>query len=67
MFTQILESLAAVGAKPKTIVMDAAYLKAQTPALSLEVEKGALGRLIERTKGGINTKLHAAADAPDCP
>ncbi len=32
-------------------------------ALSLAVKKGGLGRLIGRTKGGMNTKLHAIADA----
>ncbi len=30
-------------------------------------EKGGRGRLIGRTKGGMNTKLHAVADAPGRP
>jgi len=44
------------------------YLKAHRTALSLRVKKrGGLGRLIGRTKGGMNTKLHAISDANGRP
>jgi hypothetical protein len=43
-------------------MIDATYLKAHRTASSLGV-KGGLGRLIGRTKGGMNTKLHAVTEA----
>ena len=66
-FTRIMEGLAAVGAEPKTVMIGATYLKAHRTASSLRVKKGDLGRLIGRTKGGMNTKLHAVADANGRP
>ena len=45
----------------------ATYLKAQRTASSLRVKKGDLGRLIGRTKDGMNTKRHAVADANGRP
>ncbi len=47
-------------------MIDATYLTAHRTAKSLAVKKG-LGRLIGRTKGGMNTKLHAVADANGRP
>ena len=47
-------------------MIDATYLKAHHTASSLRV-KGDLGRLIGRTKGGMNTKLHAVGDADGRP
>ncbi len=50
-------------------MIDATYLKAHRTASSLRAKKGGLddqcGRLIGRTKGGLNTKLHAVTDAKD--
>ena len=39
-FTRIMEGLAAVGAEPKTVMIDATYLKAHRTASSLRVKKG---------------------------
>ncbi len=50
----------------KTIMIDATYLKAHRTASSLRVKRGA-ERLIGRTKGGMNTKLHAVTDANGRP
>ena len=44
---------------PHTISIDATCLKAHCTASSLRLKKGGRGRLIGRTKGGINTKVHA--------
>ena len=41
-FLQMMEGLAAAGAEPKTVMIDATYLKAHRTALSLRVKKGAL-------------------------
>lgn len=54
-FVRMTEGLAATGAEPKTLMIDATYLKAHRTASSLRVEKGDLRRLIGRTKGGMNT------------
>ncbi|WP_156418557.1 IS5 family transposase [Aureimonas sp. D3] len=66
-FVRMMEGLAAVGADPQTVMIDATYLKAHRTASSLAVKKGGFGRLIGRTKGGMNTKLHAVADANGRP
>ncbi len=47
-------------------MIDATYLKAHRTASSLRV-KGGAGRLIGRTKGGMNAKLHAVTDANGRP
>ncbi len=39
-------------------MIDATYLKAHCTASSPRVKKEDLGRMIGRTKGGMNTKLH---------
>ena len=39
-FLQMMEGLAAAGAEPKTIMIDATYLKAHRTASSLRVKKG---------------------------
>ncbi|TKW63209.1 MAG: IS5 family transposase [Paracoccus denitrificans] len=62
-FARIMVGLAAESDEHKTIMIDATYLKAHRTASSLRVKKGGGGRQIGRTKGGINTKLHAVADA----
>ncbi|MCL6283605.1 IS5 family transposase [Ruegeria sp. 2012CJ41-6] len=62
-FARIMAGLAAEEADHKTIMIDATYLKAHRTASSLRPEKGGRGRLIGRTKGGMNTKLHAVTDS----
>ena len=44
-----------------------AYLKAHRTATSMAVKKGGRGRLIGRTKRGMNTKLHAICDSKGPP
>ncbi|MFT9026599.1 IS5 family transposase [Acetobacter indonesiensis] len=61
-FIRMMDGLAAGKAEPQTIMIDATYLKAHRTASSLRFKKGARGRLIGRTKGGMNTKLHAVTD-----
>ncbi len=39
-FTLMMEGSAAVGTEPKTVMIDATYLKAHRPASSLRVKKG---------------------------
>ena len=39
-FTRMMEGLAAAGAEPKTVMIDATYLKAHRTASSLRVKKG---------------------------
>ncbi len=48
-------------------MIDATHLKAHRTASSLGVKKGGRGRLIGRTKGGMNTKLHAVCDSHGRP
>ena len=55
-FARIMAGLAAEGTETKTVMIDATYLKAHRTASSLRVKKGGPGRLIGRTKGGMNTK-----------
>ncbi|MCE6949721.1 IS5 family transposase [Cereibacter sphaeroides] len=64
-FARIMMGLAAEQAEHKTIVIDATCLKALRTAPSLRVR--GRGRQIGRTKGGMNTKLHAVADAKGRP
>ncbi|MBM3098991.1 IS5 family transposase [Gluconobacter cerinus] len=61
-FMRMMDGLAAQKAEPRTIMIDATYLKAHRTASSLRLKKGNPGRLIGRTKGGMNTKLHAVTD-----
>ncbi|MEZ5725438.1 MAG: IS5 family transposase [Paracoccaceae bacterium] len=66
-FARIMMGLAAESAEHKTIMIDATYLKAHRTASSLRVKKGGAGGQIGRTKGGMNTKLHAVTDAKGRP
>ena len=69
-FARMMEGLAAEADAPKTVMIDATYLKAHRTASSLRAKKGGQrrrGRLIGRTKGGMNTKLHAVTDADGRP
>ena len=65
-FLRMMEGLAAASTTLKRIMIDATYLKAHRTASSLREKRG-LGRLIGRTKGGMNTKLHAVTDANGRP
>ena len=66
-----MEGLASGAAVPKTVMIDATYLKAHRTATRLRSKKGGpddqRGRLIGRTKGGMNIKLHAVTDADGRP
>ena len=62
--------LASAASVPKTVVIDATYLKAHRTATSMRSKRGGddhRGSLIGRTKGGMNTKLHAVTDADGRP
>ncbi|MFT9297311.1 IS5 family transposase [Gluconobacter sp. P5B12] len=61
-FMRMMDGLSAAKAESRTIMIDATYLKAHRTASSLRFKKGDPGRLIGRTKGGMNTKLHAITD-----
>jgi transposase len=67
----MIEGLASKAAVPKTVMIDATYLKAHRTATCLRSKKGGAGdqrgRLIGRTKGGMNTRLHAVTDAAALP
>ena len=65
-FARIMTRLAAEAPDHKAISIDATYLKAHRthrPA----VKKRGCGRLIGRTKSGMNTKLHAVTDTVGRP
>lgn len=66
-FSRMMEGLAAAGAERRTVMIDATYLKAHPHGIKPAGKKGGLGRLIGRTKGGMNTKLHAVTDANGRP
>jgi transposase len=65
-FARKMEGSAAADAGPDTVMIDATYFETYRTASSLWVETGP-GRLIARTEGGMNMKLHAIADANGCP
>src|SRR3982750_1056564 len=50
-FLQMMEGLAAASAEPKTVMIDATYLKAHRTASSLRVKKGILGASLAAPKG----------------
>ena len=63
-FNRIFAALASKGGKPDRLMIDATHLKAHRcqPA-----QKGALPRCIGRTRGGLNSKLHAVCDGQGWP
>ena len=63
----MIVGLAAEHREQKTVMIDATYLKAHRKATSMTVKKGGRGRLIGRTKGGMNTKLRAICDSQGRP
>ncbi|MDE2112072.1 MAG: IS5 family transposase [Alphaproteobacteria bacterium] len=60
-FNRIFAALSAKGGKPDRLMIDATHLKAHRTAASL-LKKGLFPRRIGRTKGGLNSKLHAVCD-----
>ncbi len=66
-FARMMEGLSAAAVERGTVMIDATYLKAHRTALELGGKKGGVERLIGRTKGGMNTKLHAITDANGRP
>jgi transposase len=54
-FVRMMEGLSGAQTERRTVMIEATYLKAHRTASSLAV-KGGLGRLIGRTKGGMNTR-----------
>jgi transposase len=64
-FARIRDGMASETAVPKTVMIAATYPKAQCTANSLRSKVGESddqrGRLVDRTNGGINTKLHAVS------
>ena len=65
-FVQMMVGLAADHGEEETVMIDATYLKAHRTASSLGIKKGG-GRLIGRTKGGMNTKLHEIFESQGRP
>ena len=60
-FDRIFAGLASQAGEPDLLMIDATHLKAHRTAASL-FKKGPLPRRIGRTKGGLNSKLHAVCD-----
>ena len=65
-FDKIFSYLTADNGPPDTLMIDATHLKAHRTASSL-LKRGILPRHIGRTKGGLNTKLHAVCDGMGRP
>ncbi len=78
-FDRIFASLAGKGGKPDRLIIDATHLKAHRTTASL-LKKGFRGKMIHwiislplnprrigRTKGGLNSKLHAVTDGDGKP
>ena len=79
-FARMMAGLAAEHGEEKTVMIDATYLKAHRTATSMAAKKGVRppdplpGRALQgngprggRTKGGMNTKLHAICDSRGRP
>ena len=66
-FARMLLEMADHGRMTNTLMIDATHLKAHRTASSLGLEKRGRGRLIGRTKGGMNSKLHTVTDAVGRP
>ncbi|MEZ5743189.1 MAG: IS5 family transposase [Sphingomonadaceae bacterium] len=65
-FNRIFAELAGKAGEPDAIMIDATHLKAHRTAASLP-KRGAVPRRIGRTKGGLNSKLHAVCDGEGRP
>ena len=60
-FDRIFAALAGEGPSARRLMIDATHLKAHRTAASL-LKKGMFPVCIGRTKGGLNSKLHAVCD-----
>ncbi|WP_306258447.1 IS5 family transposase [Pararhizobium sp. IMCC21322] len=65
-FDRIYSGLSGEDGGPETLMIDATHLKAHRTACSL-LKKGMLPRHIGRTKGGLNSKLHAVVNGEGKP
>ncbi|WP_439548788.1 IS5 family transposase [Falsiroseomonas sp.] len=65
-FDRIFAALSAEGGPPERLMIDSTHLKAHRTAASL-LKRGLFPRCIGRTKGGLNSKLHAACDGQGRP
>ena len=65
-FDRIFASLAGEVPKPQRIMIDSTHLKAHRTSASLLKKEGG-SRCIGRTKGGLNSKLHAVTDGNGRP
>ncbi|MEO8927401.1 MAG: IS5 family transposase [Caulobacteraceae bacterium] len=65
-FNRIFAELAGQAGEPDRLMIDATHLKAHRTAASL-LKKGLFPRRIGRTKGGLNSKLHAVCDGQGRP
>ena len=61
-FDQIFTALATHYGVTDQLMIDATHLKAHRTASSMGLKKKGRGRLIGRTQGGLNSKLHAVTD-----
>ena len=62
-FGETMEKLAIRGKKAHIIMIDSTCFKVHRTVAGLKCYVGELGRLIGKTRGGWNTKLHALCDA----
>ena len=65
-FDRIFANLAAESGPPDRMMIDSTHLKAHRTAASL-LKRGISPRLIGRTNGGLNSKLHAVCDGAGRP
>ena len=65
-FDRNFAGLSGEGPKPERIMIDATHLKGASHR-GEPTQKGAVPRRIERTKGGLNTKLHTVCDGEGRP
>ncbi len=66
MLNRILAELTAKRGKPEQLMIDATHLKSRSHR-SQPAKKGDVPRRIGRTKGGLNSKLHAVCDGHGRP
>jgi transposase len=68
-FGRMLMPLAKAGQDASILMLDATHLKVHRTGASLRARRGlkACHRMIGRTKGGLNSKLHVVADAKGRP
>jgi transposase len=60
-FSKLFAELARKGGVPKRLMIDATHLKAHRTGRE-PFKRGPVPRRVGRTKGGLNSKLHAVSD-----